>query len=122
MGVFASDNLVYLADFYSLMILRSRPTQIESDAKPPVNYLLTQNYPNPFNAQTTIQYDLTAACDVTISVFDILGRKVGTLVDETQDVGHHQVIWDAANSPSGFYFYRIQAGDFSQTKRALLLK
>jgi plastocyanin len=88
----------------------------------PDNYQLAQNYPNPFNAQTTIQYNLPSEADVTISVFDILGRQVGTLVDEHQESGQHQVVWDAAGSPSGFYFYRIQAGDFSQIKRATLLK
>ncbi len=88
----------------------------------PSAYELAQNYPNPFNAQTTIQYDLPSDADVTITVFDILGQKLETLVDEHQDAGHHQIAWDAADQPSGIYFYKIQAGDFSQTKRATLLK
>jgi plastocyanin len=88
----------------------------------PKDYGLAQNYPNPFNAQTTIQYDLPSGAEVSISVFDILGRKIETLVNEHQDAGNHQVVWNAADSPSGFYFYRIQAGEFIQTKRATLLK
>jgi hypothetical protein len=88
----------------------------------PSEYQLAQNFPNPFNAQTAIDYDLPASADVAISIFDILGRKLETLVNEHQDAGHHQVVWNAADSPSGFYFYRIKAGEFIQTKRATLLK
>jgi plastocyanin len=88
----------------------------------PGNYELSQNYPNPFNAQTMIKFDLPVDAEVTLSVFDIVGRKVETLVAGAQTAGHHEIAWDASVFPSGIYFYQIQAGDFTQTKRATLLK
>jgi hypothetical protein len=81
-----------------------------------------QSYPNPFNAQTTIAYDLTFSSNVTLSIFDITGRKIETLFDGSQNAGPHQIIWIANDYSSGVYFYRIQAGNLNQTKRALLLK
>jgi hypothetical protein len=88
----------------------------------PRSPFLSQNYPNPFNASTRIAYELPVAADVTISVYDMVGRKVATLVAAHQLAGAHSVIWDAGNKPSGVYFYRIQAGGFVETKRCVLLK
>ncbi|MEE9119299.1 MAG: T9SS type A sorting domain-containing protein [Calditrichia bacterium] len=88
----------------------------------PRKYLLNQNYPNPFNASTTIQYSLPSASDVTIDIYDLLDRKVETLVQGEQKAGHHQVIWGAKDQSSGIYFYRIQAGDYAETKKMVLLK
>jgi len=88
----------------------------------PMEYLLSQNYPNPFNAQTIIKYNLPEASQVNIEIFDLLGRKVASLVDEKQTSGIHQVIWNADNAPSGMYFYRLQAGDKIETKSMTLLK
>jgi plastocyanin len=88
----------------------------------PGNYELSQNYPNPFNAQTTIKYDLLVDSEITLSVYDLVGRKIETLVAGEQTAGHHEISWDASAFPSGVYFYQIQAGDFTQTKRATLLK
>jgi len=87
-----------------------------------MEYLLSQNYPNPFNAQTIIKYNLPEASQVNIEIFDLLGRKVASLVDEKQTSGIHQVIWNADNAPSGMYFYRLQAGDKIETKSMTLLK
>jgi len=83
---------------------------------------LYQNYPNPFNPSTTIKYDLPKQSRVKIEVYDILGRKVATLVDETRIAGSYQVIWNANRSASGVYFYRIETGNYCATKKLLLLK
>jgi hypothetical protein len=83
---------------------------------------LAQNYPNPFNPSTTITFELPRASQVNLSVFDILGRGVSVLVNEWRDAGVHEVKFDGSNLPSGVYFYRLQAGDFTETKRLLLLK
>ena len=83
---------------------------------------LLQNYPNPFNASTIIQYNLPSALDVTIDIYDILGRRVETLVQEQQPAGYHQVVWNATGQSSGLYFYRIQAGEYVKSRRMLLLK
>ena len=80
------------------------------------------NYPNPFNPTTTIQYDLPHRSEVQITIFDLLGRKVTTLMAETQDAGYRSIQWDAAGFPSGMYFYQIRAGEYVQTRKTVLLK
>ncbi len=88
----------------------------------PVEFALAQNYPNPFNASTTIEFKLPEAGDVTIQIYDILGRSIETLISGSQSAGTHSVVWHADNKPSGIYFYRIDAGNFSDQKSCLLLK
>jgi parallel beta-helix repeat protein len=88
----------------------------------PKHIALSQNYPNPFNALTVIKYDLPKQSQVTIEIYDILGRKVSTLIDKQQPAGYHQAIWRADDFASGMYFYKLQAGDFNETKKMLLLK
>jgi hypothetical protein len=88
----------------------------------PQELSLSQNYPNPFNPTTIIKYELPKSSEVRLSVFDVLGREVTVLVDERTDAGVHEVKFDGSNLSSGVYFYRLQAGDFTQTKRLLLLK
>ncbi|MCP4580458.1 MAG: T9SS type A sorting domain-containing protein [candidate division Zixibacteria bacterium] len=87
-----------------------------------LRYTLAQNYPNPFNASTTIKYELPNQARVTIDIYDILGRKVTTLIDRQQQAGYHQAIWQADDFSSGMYFYKIQAGDYIESKKMLLLK
>jgi hypothetical protein len=88
----------------------------------PVEYRLSQNFPNPFNAQTTIQYSLPERAIVSIDIYDILGRRIETIVEGMKPAGNHQATWAAGDQPSGVYFYRIQAGGFVETKRCVLLK
>jgi hypothetical protein len=88
----------------------------------PVQFELEQNYPNPFNPSTTIRYGLPAKSQVTLTVFNTLGQQVATLVDETQDIGYHDVRFNGASLASGVYFYRLRAGDFVSTKATLLVK
>jgi D-alanyl-D-alanine carboxypeptidase len=83
---------------------------------------LEQNYPNPFNPSTHIRYMLPASADVRLSVYDLLGREVSLLVNERLDAGIHEVGFDGAALAAGVYFYRLQAGDFAQTRRFVLLK
>ena len=87
----------------------------------PTEYGLSQNYPNPFNPTTTIQFDLPKSGFVSLKVFDLLGREAATLISEELDAGYYRSVWKA-KVPSGVYFYRIQAGEFSKTKRLILLK
>jgi len=88
----------------------------------PAIFSLSQNYPNPFNARTTIEYGLPEAGHVKIEVYDLLGRRVATLLDEIKQAGYHQEAWDASDNSSGVYFYRLEMGDFSETKRMILIK
>jgi hypothetical protein len=83
---------------------------------------LYQNYPNPFNPVTVISWQLAVSSHVELNIYNVIGQKVVTLVNKNQTPGNYQVQWDALDFPSGFYFYRIQAEDFVQTKRMLLIK
>jgi hypothetical protein len=82
----------------------------------PEAFSLAQNYPNPFNPSTMINYQLPMASTVELSIYDLLGHKVATLVSERQQAGQYQVTWHAEGLPSGIYFYRLQAGAFTATK------
>jgi len=88
----------------------------------PVEFKLAANYPNPFNPATMINYQLPENRQVRLDVFDILGRHVSTLVNETVEAGYHQVSFDASGLSSGVYLYRIQAGEFVQTRKMLMVK
>lgn len=86
------------------------------------NFQLFQNYPNPFNPSTIISYSIPAAENVTIKVYDLLGKEIATLVNENQSAGIHKIKYNAANVSSGFYIYRITAGNFTAAKKMMLLK
>jgi probable HAF family extracellular repeat protein len=81
-----------------------------------------QNYPNPFNARTTIGFNLNEEADVEITVYDILGRSIETLVNKEMSAGEHKIVWNAENQKSGVYFYRIKSGNFDKTLRMTLIK
>lgn len=115
----------YTADYYSIHHLRwGEPTGIhfDTESRLPEYFQVFQNYPNPFNTSTIIQYNLPKASDVTIDIYDLLGRRIKTLVHQHQLAGNHSVVWAAGEIASGLYFYKIQAGDFIQTRKMLLLK
>jgi hypothetical protein len=98
----------------------------EGDNRPD-NYSLSHNYPNPFNPETQIDYAIPRNCQVKLAVFNILGQKVKSLVDEFQTVGCKTIEWDGRNEngqecASGVYFYKLKAGEFSETKKMILMK
>ncbi len=86
------------------------------------NFYLNQNYPNPFNPTTKITYSLPVASDVTLRIYDILGREIKTLVDEQQNAGIHSLTFNATDLSSGTYFYKLTAGSFVDTKKLILVK
>ena len=88
----------------------------------PKTFSLSQNYPNPFNPSTSIRYELPVLSKVKIMIYDILGREITTLINETRPAGRYEIKWNASRFSSGVYFYRIQAGNFVQTKKLMLLK
>lgn len=88
----------------------------------PVEFALHQNYPNPFNPTTNITYDLPKASNVTLTVFDMSGREVTTLVNEFKQAGSYNISFNASSLASGIYFYKISAGNFTSTKRMALIK
>ncbi len=88
----------------------------------PNNYQLHANYPNPFNPQTTIQFELPAPEQVQLDIYDIQGRLIETLLNETCAAGRHQVVWRAEQQAAGLYFYRLRTGSFQQVRRMILVK
>ena len=88
----------------------------------PSEFRLEQNFPNPFNPATTIQYQLPAAANVTLKIYDILGSEVAILVNEKQDAGYKEIKFNANRYASGMYIYRLTADKYVSTKKMLLLK
>ena len=114
-------------NFFTLVVEDSSNIHIENEGQHPTAFALLQNYPNPFNPTTTLRYDIPENSHVTITIYDMLGRQVKTLINQTQDAGFISVIWDATNDygkpvSAGVYLYQIQAGEFVQTKKMVLLK
>ena len=88
----------------------------------PKFFQLYQNFPNPYNPETRVQYSLSEAGQVKLEVFDITGRHVATLVDQKEEAGHHEVLFDGSNLTSGIYLYRLQVEDRIKVRRMMLLR
>jgi hypothetical protein len=98
-------------------------TPVDVQEQPlPLSHRLLQNFPNPFNPSTTISYQLEASDHVTLEVFDLVGQRVATLVDEVQTAGDHSVNWHATENASGIYLCRLSAGKFVATKKLVFLR
>jgi hypothetical protein len=106
----------YESNFASLTYQSGEPLY------PVVDYYLYQNYPNPFNASTLIRYELPDQNLITIKIYDLLGREIKTLINDFKLAGRYEVEFDGSNLASGIYFYKIQAGEFVQTRKMVLLK
>jgi photosystem II stability/assembly factor-like uncharacterized protein len=97
-------------------------TGVASPSDRPYTFAVGQNFPNPFNPTTVISYQLSASSNVTLKIYDVLGREVETLINEKESAGSHSVNFDATTLPSGVYFYRLVAGNMTATKKMVLLK
>lgn len=97
-------------------------TTLKDKTDIPKEYSINQNYPNPFNPTTKIKFALPIRGLTKISVYDLLGREIRTLINREMEAGYHDIYFDAADLPSGIYFYRIHSGNFSQTKKMILMK
>jgi len=100
----------------SLIYIKQLGTEI------PGSYFLHQNYPNPFNPLTNIKFEIPKSSSVKISVFDISGKEIETLVNQNLKPGAYETSWNASKFSSGIYFCKIQAGEFTQTKKMVLVK
>ncbi len=125
-GVNTDEKYVYaenISEFSIFAVLSSElPTSVTETDELPDAFVLTQNYPNPFNPSTNIRYELPETAEVRLEVFNLLGERVATLVDTRQEAGRHQVSFDAGSLSSGVYLYRLQAGDFVQTRKLTLIR
>jgi hypothetical protein len=117
-GTSSIVNTGFLAD----TLFRSVITGIQPEAGTvPREFLLHQNYPNPFNPATTIRYELPHAAHVVLTIYNILGQEVVTLVNEEKPAGVYNVRFEAGGLASGMYAYRLRAGDFVETRKLVLL-
>jgi hypothetical protein len=119
--------LVFSENTYGGFVWRRPLSEMITSVEPPTSespreFLLSQNYPNPFNPSTTIRFELPKASQVTLTVYDVLGREVSVLVNERRDAGDYEVKFDGSNLASGVYFYRLQAGSYVNAKKLLLLR
>ena len=123
---FGADNSIqyrgWLIDDFTSDGFGATINSVEEPGGTPLEFKLAQNYPNPFNPSTAITYQVAAPAHVLLKVYDVLGREVATLVNETKSAGTFEAVWDARDMSSGLYFYRLEAGSFSDVKRMLLLK
>ena len=120
-----SDLSLYaVGQFYYSVIKYSQniPTGAEQISGSPEKFSLEQNYPNPFNPSTKIKYSVPQTSQVQIKVFNLLGNEIEALVNEEKPAGTYEITWYAAGLPSGIYFYKLQAGDFVETKKMVLMK
>jgi beta-glucanase (GH16 family) len=98
------------------------PNAVEQESGMPAEYHLYQNYPNPFNPETTIRYSLPESGNVTVKVFNMLGKEIATLVNGRKSAGDYKVAFDARNISSGMYFYSISTENYYQVRKMVLLK
>ncbi|MCK9211070.1 MAG: discoidin domain-containing protein, partial [Ignavibacteriaceae bacterium] len=123
---------VYGYSLYEVEVFNLNPVEIkeEQQIKLPTEFYLGNNYPNPFNPETVISYQLSVFSKVTLKVFDVLGKEITTLVNEEQSAGKYSVKFETTNNtqlttntlPSGVYFYQLQAGNFIEAKKMILLR
>ena len=117
-----------IAHFSDIALSQSTdiPTAIEENPRPS-GFTLSQNFPNPFNPETTISFEMPVQSHVKITIYNLIGQYVKTLVNEIKPIGTYSVVWDGTDASgtrvtSGLYFYRIDAGNFSQTKKLIMMK
>ncbi|MCL5021714.1 MAG: T9SS type A sorting domain-containing protein, partial [Bacteroidetes bacterium] len=111
----------------NLSVTPETPTAITAKPVQPTGFALDQNYPNPFNPTTQIAFSIPAQMHVSVTIFNILGEKVATLVNANLSAGEHLLTWNALNQngemmPTGVYFYRLSTPTFTAVKKMLLLK
>lgn len=105
------------------VIIRGRyqaTTSTSSDNE--LGFSLDGNFPNPFNPMTNICFTLPVECDVTLEIYNVLGQKIATLIDDTRQAGRHTAVWNSESAASGVYFYRLTAGVWTETRKMLLLR
>jgi endo-1,4-beta-xylanase len=103
--------------------IKDNPTGVEKNENSlPAEFKLDQNYPNPFNPVTNISYSINKTADVTLKIYDVLGREIKTLVKSVQTPGKYKVTFNGKDLSTGLYLYRLSAGNFNDTKKLMLLK
>jgi hypothetical protein len=116
-------GVLYVGDrVWGLYSISTTPTGIRNEQQNDFSFRLNQNYPNPFNPSTTINYSLQRAGNVKLTIYNSLGSKVATLVNEYKSLGSYSVQFNGSNLASGIYLYRLESGNYSATKKFIMLK
>jgi photosystem II stability/assembly factor-like uncharacterized protein len=123
-SLYIRNNLGWASGEYGLLLhtTNTGPVWVEDEDIIPDTYSLEQNYPNPFNPSTKIKFSMPSASDVTLVVYDMLGREISVLINEQKSPGLYEVLFDGTNLSSGIYMYKLKAGDFTSVKKMILLK
>ena len=123
-AILGGTSLVDLRANADAAIVRYAQLSVDEDAPVtmPRNFSLVESFPNPFNARVTIRFNLVDESFVRLETYDLLGRKVATLIDRELGAGTHSIVWDCAGLPSGVYFYRLSDNDKSVAGKMTLLK
>ncbi len=120
---YSADFSLYPEDVYAWLIEIDKAVSVDDDAElAPNSFGLKQNYPNPFNPSTSIEYSVADNEFISLKVYDVLGNEISTLVNETKSAGNYSVNFDASQLPSGVYLYKLNAGNFTETKKMMLVK
>ena len=121
-----NDGLIYVADGEGgvLIVRFDEPSSVPQNniVEIPSQFVLQQNFPNPFNPSTRIKYTLRKSNHIVLNIYNLSGQEVATLVNEFQPAGEYQITWQPKGLPSGLYFYKLQAGETSITKKLILQK
>ena len=118
--IFLASSQVYSA--FAFIGTSSGVTSVTEGQVIPGEFRLDQNYPNPFNPSTTIKFELPKSSVVRLTVYDMIGREVALLMNETRDAGVYEVKFDASNLSTGVYLYRLQAGSYVETRKLCLVR
>ncbi|PJA53042.1 MAG: hypothetical protein CO167_08180, partial [Candidatus Marinimicrobia bacterium CG_4_9_14_3_um_filter_48_9] len=118
------DELLAGSDLGLYAFFNNAATAINGDSNSqlPDGFVLNQNYPNPFNPGTVISYFLPKTSQVHLTVYNVLGQQVATLVNADQSAGLHRINFNATTLSTGIYFYRLEAGEFAATQKMVLMK
>jgi hypothetical protein len=122
MYVSEHSGRVVVLNISSILAKSGESNESEQTVSIPDDFVLEQNYPNPFNPSTKISYQLPISSSMTLKVYDLMGREVATLVDEYKEAGSYEVKFDASHLSSGIYLYKLNAGEYTSTKKLMLLK
>jgi hypothetical protein len=118
----SSNEVTKVKSGFLTGLITTFATSVNDNENQPLSYELYQNYPNPFNPATVIRFSIPQANIVLLKVYDILGSEVLSLLNEEKPAGLYEITFDAYNLASGIYIYKLQAGDFNEKKKMILLK
>ncbi len=118
----STNNGQSFAELYYIRLSTNHTIGINENQQTVLKYSLSQNFPNPFNPKSVIKYQISKSSFVSLKIYNVNGKEVSSIVNETLPPGEYETTFDGSNLPSGVYFYKLSAGDFTDTKKMVLIK